>query len=79
VNGDHSEGKGGERDMAFLRFQDGSPCLCRLRTTLFWPRWQSLICTDHVSGFMGPAKPHSPVTNLLNHPSLLRGGLLEGE
>jgi hypothetical protein len=32
---DHSEGKGGERVMPVLRFQGGSPRLCRLRTTLF--------------------------------------------
>jgi hypothetical protein len=29
--------------------------------------------------FMGPGKPCSPVTTLLNCPSLLRGGLLEGD
>jgi hypothetical protein len=28
---------------------------------------------------MGSGKPSSPVTTLLNHPSLLRGSLLEGE
>jgi hypothetical protein len=32
----HSEGKGGERATTILRFQGGSPCLCRLRTALFW-------------------------------------------
>jgi hypothetical protein len=35
---DHSEGKGGERAMAILRFQGGSPHLCQLRTTSFWSR-----------------------------------------
>jgi hypothetical protein len=29
---EHSEGKGGESDMAILRFLCGSPYLCRLRT-----------------------------------------------
>jgi hypothetical protein len=33
---DHSEGKGGERVMAILRFHDGSPRLCQLRTMSFW-------------------------------------------
>jgi hypothetical protein len=34
---DHSEGTGGERIVAIMRFQGGSPCLCRLRTTFFGP------------------------------------------
>jgi hypothetical protein len=34
---EHSEGKGGERYMAILRFLCGSPRPCRLRTALFWP------------------------------------------
>jgi hypothetical protein len=76
---DHSEGKGGERIVAILRLQDGSPRLCRLRTMSFWPQWQALICTDHLPGFIGLDKPSSPVTTLSNHPSLLQGGLLEGE
>jgi hypothetical protein len=38
---EHSEGKGGEWAVAIPRFQGGSPCLCRLRTTSFWPRWTS--------------------------------------
>jgi hypothetical protein len=29
---EHSEGKGRESDVAMLRFQCGSPRLCRLRT-----------------------------------------------
>jgi hypothetical protein len=37
----HSEGKGGEWAMEILMFQGGSPRLCRLRTTSFWPRWAS--------------------------------------
>jgi hypothetical protein len=51
--GVHSEGKGRERVVAIPRFQGGSPRLCRLRTTAFWPRWQALICTDCMSGFYG--------------------------
>jgi hypothetical protein len=76
---DHSEGKCGERVVAIPRFSDGSPRLCRLRTTSFWPRW---ICFDLYRpyvGFMAPGKPSSPETNLSNHTSLLQGGLLEGE
>jgi hypothetical protein len=68
---DHSEGKGGERDVAIPRFQGGSPPLCRLRTISFWPRYQALICTDRMLDFIGPGKPSSLVTTLLNHPSLL--------
>jgi hypothetical protein len=41
---EHSEGKGGESDVAILRFLCGSPCLCRLRTASFRPRWQALSC-----------------------------------
>jgi hypothetical protein len=76
---DHSEGKGEKTAVDILRFQGGSPHMCGLRTASFWPRWQALICTDHLLGFMGPSKPSSPVTTLSNHPSLLKGGLLEGE
>jgi hypothetical protein len=61
-----SEGKGGERAIAILRFLGGSHRLFRLRTTLFWLQWQALICTGHMSGFMGPGKPSSPVTTLSN-------------
>jgi hypothetical protein len=35
---EHSEGKGGESVVAIPMFLCGSPHLCRLRTTLFWPR-----------------------------------------
>jgi hypothetical protein len=58
--------------MAIPRFQGGSPHLCRLRTTLFWPRWQDLICTDPMLGFMGPNEPSSPVTTLSNRTPALR-------
>jgi hypothetical protein len=60
--------------VAILKFQGGSPRLCRLRTTSFWPWWQALFCTGCMSGFMGPDKPGSPVVTLLNCTSLLRGG-----
>jgi hypothetical protein len=43
------------------------------------PGEQALSCTDHMLGFMGHGKPSSLETILLNHPSLLRGGLVEGE
>jgi hypothetical protein len=76
---EHSEGKNEERAMAILRLLGCSPRLCCLRATSFWPRWQALISTDHWLGFMGPGKPSSLVTTLLNRPSLLQGGLLEGE
>jgi hypothetical protein len=76
---DHSEGKDGERTVAIPGFENGRPRLCRLRTTLFWPQWQVLICTDRMSSFMGPGKPSSPVTTLSNCTSLLHGGLLKGE
>jgi hypothetical protein len=34
----HSKGKGREMVVAILRFQGGSPHLCRLRTMSFWPQ-----------------------------------------
>jgi hypothetical protein len=37
-----------------------------------------LSCTEHMLGFMGPGKPSSLVTTLLNRNSLLQGDLLEG-
>jgi hypothetical protein len=52
-----------------LRFQGGSPRLCRLRTAPFWLQWQALICTDCISGFMGPDKPSS-FYNYFVEPSL---------
>jgi hypothetical protein len=57
----------------------GSPRPCWLRTASFWPRWQALICTGRMSGFMGPDKPSSLVTTSSNHTSLLWGALLEGQ
>jgi hypothetical protein len=41
---EHSEGKGGESDVAILRFLCGSPHPCWLRTAPFWPWWQALSC-----------------------------------
>jgi hypothetical protein len=34
---EHLEGKGGEQVVPILRFQGGSPYLCRLRTASLWP------------------------------------------
>jgi hypothetical protein len=65
--------------MAISRFQDGSHRLCQLRTVSFWPRWQALICTGRILGFMGPSKPSSLVTTLSNRTSLLWAGYMEGE
>jgi hypothetical protein len=70
-SGSLSEGKDEERAVAIPRFQGGSPRLCRLRIMSFWPRWQALICTDHISGFMGPGKHSSPATTLSNYATLL--------
>jgi hypothetical protein len=54
---EHSEGKGGENDVAILRFLCGSPRPCRLRTVPFWPRWQALSCVLTACWvFMGPDK-----------------------
>jgi hypothetical protein len=54
---EHSEGKGGESDVAIMGFLCGSPCLCRLRTALFCPRWQVLSCVLTARrAFMGPNK-----------------------
>jgi hypothetical protein len=69
--GVHSEGKDEERVVTIPRFQGGSPRLCQLRTVLLWSRWQALICTGHMSGFIGHGKPSSPGTTLSNRPSLL--------
>jgi hypothetical protein len=65
--------------MAISRFQGGSPRLCQLRTASFWSRWEALICTDRMSGLMGPDKLSSLLTTLSNHTSLFQGGLVEGE
>jgi hypothetical protein len=79
---EHSKGKGGESVVAILRFLCGSPHLCRLRTTAFWPQWQALSCVlTACRVFMGPNKPsnfcHYLVEpHLLLHVVLL---LLEGE
>jgi hypothetical protein len=76
---EHSEEKDGKKVVAILRFQGGSPRLCRLSTTPVRPRWTSLIYIDRMSGFMGTGKLSIPVTTLSNCTSLLQGGLLEGK
>jgi hypothetical protein len=46
----------------------------------FWPRWQALICTDHISGFMWTGKSSSLVTTLSNRTPalwLLVGGIMK--
>jgi hypothetical protein len=74
---EHSEGKGGESDVAILRFLCGSPHPCRLRA----PRASLELCTDHMSGFLGSDKLSSFVTTLSNRTSPLHVVLLllEGE
>jgi hypothetical protein len=67
----HSEGKDEERVVPILRFQDGSPHLCRLRTALFWPRGKLSFVLTTCRVFMGFGKPSSSGTILLNRPSLL--------
>jgi hypothetical protein len=57
---EHSEGKGGESDVAISRFLCGRPRPCRLRTALLWPRWQALRCVlTACQIFFGPNKPSS--------------------
>jgi hypothetical protein len=69
----HSEGKGGKSDVAILRFLYGSPRPCRLRTVVFWTRWQDLSCVlTACRAFMGPdnsssfcnyfVEPHLPAS-----------------
>jgi hypothetical protein len=67
---EHSEGKGGESDVAIPWFLYGSSHPCRLRTTSFWPRWQvlSYVLTT-CRAFMGPDKPSS-FCNYLVEPYL---------
>jgi hypothetical protein len=42
-------------------------------------RSEVLICTDRMPGFMGPGKPSSLVTTLLNRTFLLQGSCMKGE
>jgi hypothetical protein len=76
---EHSEGKSGGSVMAILRFLCGSPRLCRLRTGHFGPNGIPWFVLAAYRVLMGLSKPSSPITTLSNRPSLLRGGLLEGE
>jgi hypothetical protein len=70
---EHSEGKDGESVVAILRFPCGSPHTCRLRTALFWPRWQALSCVlTTCQVFMGPGKPSSHVNASLNRTPCLK-------
>jgi hypothetical protein len=79
---EHSEGKGGESVVAILRFLCGSPRPCRLRTALFWPRWQVLSCVLTACRVLwGPISRVTFVSTTSNHTSLFRVMLLllEGE
>jgi hypothetical protein len=74
---EHSEGKGGESAVAIPRFLCGSPRPCRLRTTLFWPRWQALSCVLTTCQVLwGPMSRVAFVTTMSNHTSLLHVVLL---
>jgi hypothetical protein len=70
---EYSEGKGRESVVVIPSFLCGSPRPCRLRTVLFWHRWQALSCVlTACRVFMGPDKlssfcyyfvePHLPVS-----------------
>jgi hypothetical protein len=79
---EHSEGKGRESVVAILIFLYGSPCLCQLRITLFWPHWQALSCVLTACWVLwGPIIRVDFVTTMSNHTSLLHVVLLllEGE
>jgi hypothetical protein len=79
---EHSEGKGGESDVAILRFLCGSPHPYRLGTTSFWPRWQALSCVLTACRVLcGSVSRVAFVTTLSNYTSLLHAVLLllEGE
>jgi hypothetical protein len=57
---EHLQGKGGESDVAILRFLCGSRHPCRLRTAPFWPQWQALSCVlIACRAFMRRNKPSS--------------------
>jgi hypothetical protein len=51
---DHSEGKGGERAVAILRFQGVSPTCVDYGPHHFSPDGQASICTDRMLGLWGP-------------------------
>jgi hypothetical protein len=75
---EHSKGKDGESDVAILRFLCGSTRPCWLRTTPFWPRWQTLSCVlTTCRGFMGLGKPGISLTtspNCTPYPKDVVGG-----
>jgi hypothetical protein len=69
--------KGGKSIVAILRFLCGSPGPCRLRTALFWPRWQVLSCVLTACQVLwGPISRVAFVTTMSNRTSLLRVVLL---
>jgi hypothetical protein len=64
--------EGRESAVAILRFQGCSPCLCQLRTTSFWPRWQALSCVLTACRVLwGPISRVAFVTTMSNCTSLL--------
>jgi hypothetical protein len=54
---EHSEGKGGESDVAIPRFLGGSTRPCD--RVVLAPMASLELCTDRMPGFMGPNKPSS--------------------
>jgi hypothetical protein len=79
---EHSEGKGGESDVAIPRFLCGSPHACQLRTAPIWPRWQALSCVLTACRVLwGPISRVAFVTTISYRTSLLHVVLLllEGE
>jgi hypothetical protein len=74
---EHSEGKGGESDVAILRFLCGSPHSCRLSTMPFWPRWKALSCVQTACRVLWEAISRVAfVTTISNCTSLLHVVLL---
>jgi hypothetical protein len=79
---EHSKGKGRKSVVVVRRFLCGSPYLCRLKTTPFWPRRQSLsFVLTACQVLWGPLSQVAFVTTLSNRISLLDVVLLllEGE
>jgi hypothetical protein len=69
---EHTEGTGEKSVVATLIFLCGSPHLCRLRTVMFWPRWQALSCILTACRVLwDPISRVAFVTTLSNRTSLL--------
>jgi hypothetical protein len=52
--------------VAILRLMCGNHPLVSIKVRSFWSRWQALICTGCMAGFLGLGKPSSPVTTSPN-------------